>query len=193
MLQSVLNNVGIQPEVVFLLDDLEETKAAIQKALISSDILMLSGGISVGDYDFVKPALEANGVEELFYKVKQKPGKPLFFGNKEDKLIFALPGNPAAALNCFYMYVLPAINIQLGNSKPLLPKTELLINQSYKKKSGRAEFLKAYSNGLEVELLEGQGSDVLLSFVKANCLVFLSDKIATLEQGDIVEVFLLPA
>lgn len=192
MLQSVLNNVGIQPEVVFLLDDLEQTKAAIHKALLSSDILMLSGGISVGDYDFVKPALEANGVEELFYKVKQKPGKPLFFGSKEDKLIFALPGNPAAALNCFYMYVLPAINIQLGNPNPFFANTELPINQSYKKKSGRAEFLKAYSNGLEVGLLEGQGSDVLLSFAKANCLVFLSDEITSVEQGDIVEVFLLP-
>ncbi|MDF1672289.1 MAG: molybdopterin molybdotransferase MoeA [Vicingaceae bacterium] len=193
MLQSALNNIGIQPEVVFLLDDLEQTKSAIKKALISSDILILSGGISVGDYDFVKPALEANGVEELFYKVKQKPGKPLFFGSKEDSLVFALPGNPAAALNCFYMYVLPAINIQLGNPKPLLPKTELPINQSYKKKSGRAEFLKACTNGINVDLLEGQGSDVLLSFAKANCLVFLSDEIVTLEQNDIVEVFLLPS
>ena len=193
MLQAALNNIDIEPKVVFLLDDLEQTKLSIHDALQNSDILILSGGISVGDYDFVKPALEANGVEELFYKVKQKPGKPLFFGKKDEKLIFALPGNPAAALNCFYMYVLPAINIQLGNPKPLLPKTELSINQSYKKKSGRAEFLKAYTNGINVDLLEGQGSDVLLSFAKANCLVFLNDEIDTVAQGDIVEVFLLPS
>lgn len=192
MLKSALNDIDIQPEVVFLLDDLEQTKTAIQKAFMVSDMLMLSGGISVGDYDFVKPALEANEVDELFYKVKQKPGKPLLFGRKEDKLVFALPGNPAAALNCFYIYVLPAINIQLGNPNPFFANIELPINQSYKKKSGRAEFLKAYTNGVGVDLLEGQGSDVLLSFAKANCLVFLSDEIASVEQGDIVEVFLLP-
>lgn len=193
MLKSALNNIDIEPEVVFLLDDLEQTILAIQNALQNSDMLILSGGISVGDYDFVKPALEANGVEELFYKVKQKPGKPLFFGKKEDKLIFALPGNPAAALNCFYIYVQSAINIQVGNLAPFLAKATLPINQSYKKKSGRAEFLKAYNNGIAVDLLEGQGSDVLLSFAKANCLVFLSDEIDVVEQGDIVEVHLLPA
>lgn len=192
MLQSALNNLDIEAETVFLIDDFEETKSAINKALDNSDLLILSGGISVGDYDFVKPALEENEVEQLFYKVKQKPGKPLFFGKKDKKLVFALPGNPAAALNCFYLYVQPAINIQLGNPKPFLVKTTLPINQSYKKKSGRAEFLKAFSNGNNVNLLEGQGSDVLLSFAKANCLVFLSDEIDNIEKGDLVEVHILP-
>lgn len=192
MLQAVLEQLNIIAKVVFLKDNFNDTKLAIKQALSSSDLLIVSGGISVGDYDFVKPSLEENGVEELFYKVKQKPGKPLFFGKKEEKFVFALPGNPAAALNCFYMYVLPAINIYLGNPKPFLSKVELPINQFYKKKSGRAEFLKAYSDGRNVKLLEGQGSDVLLSFSKANCLVFLSDDVVSLEQGDVVEVHLLP-
>ena len=192
MLKAVLDQLNIIAKVVFLKDNFNDTKLAIKQALSSSDLLIVSGGISVGDYDFVKPSLEENGVEELFYKVKQKPGKPLFFGKKEEKFVFALPGNPAAALNCFYMYVLPAINIYLGNPKPFLSKIELPINQFYKKKSGRAEFLKAYSDGRNVKLLEGQGSDVLLSFSKANCLVFLGDDLVSLEQGDVVEVHLLP-
>ena len=192
MLKAVLDQLNIIAKVVFLKDNFNDTKLAIKQALSSSDLLIVSGGISVGDYDFVKPSLEENGVEELFYKVKQKPGKPLFFGKKEEKFVFALPGNPAAALNCFYMYVLPAINIYLGNPKPYLSKIELPINQFYKKKSGRAEFLKAYSDGRNVKLLEGQGSDVLLSFSKANCLVFLGDDLVSLEQGDVVEVHLLP-
>lgn len=192
MLQAALQNLGIKANVIFLPDNLEKTIEAIAYALNHSSILLLSGGISVGDYDFVKLALEENKVEQLFYKVMQKPGKPLFFGRKNEKLIFALPGNPAAALNCFYIYVLPAINIQLGNPKPFLVKTNLPINQFYQKKSGRAEFLKAYSNGNNVELLEGQGSDVLLSFAKANCLVFLADEIDKIEKGDLAEVYLLP-
>lgn len=192
MLQSALNQFGIQPEIVFLPDDLEQTKNAISQTLKSSDLILLSGGISVGDYDFVKPSLETNGVEQLFYKVKQKPGKPLFFGKKENKLVFALPGNPAAALNCFYIYVAEVIGAFIGNPSPEIKQTKATFLQDYKKKSGRAEFLKAFLNNATVELLEGQGSDVLKSFAEANCLVFLDDDLDRVQKGDLVSVYLLP-
>jgi molybdopterin molybdotransferase len=192
MLKVVLKNIGIDSKTVFLPDNLDQTTVAISNALSNSDLLILSGGISVGDYDFVKPALEKNGVEQLFYKVNQKPGKPLYFGKKGNCLVFALPGNPAAALNCFYMYVQSAINIQLGNPTPFLKQSLLPIEQDYKIKSGRAEFLKAFINGDTVQLLEGQGSDVLLSFAKANCLVFLNEQTTSVKKGDLVEVHLLP-
>lgn len=192
MLQSALNQFGIQPEIVFLLDDLEQTKNAIAQALKSSDLILLSGGISVGDYDFVKPALEDNRVEQLFYKVKQKPGKPLYFGKKDNKRVFALPGNPAAALNCFYIYVVEVINTFLGNPSQDIKATEAIISMDYKKKSGRAEFLKAFYKEDKVILLEGQGSDVLKSFAEANCLVFLDDNVDRVQKGDIVPVYLLP-
>ena len=192
MLQAVLNSIGIEPQVSLLQDDLEATKKAIKEALDTNDVVLLSGGISVGDYDFVKEALENNGVNQLFYKVKQKPGKPLFFGKKEERLIFALPGNPGAALNCFYLYVLPAINIAKGNTQPFLKEISLPINQPYKKKSGRAEFLKAYTDGITVDLIDGQGSDVLLSFAKANCLVALPVEVESIQPKDIVPVILLP-
>ncbi len=192
MLQAAFENVGIEAKSVYLPDNLKQTILAIRKALNDSDMLILSGGISVGDYDFVKPALEANAVEQLFYKVKQKPGKPLYFGKKESALIFALPGNPAAALNCFYLYVLPVINNYLGKEYPFLKTASLPINQTYQKKSGRAEFLKAYSNGTNIELLEGQGSDVLLSFAKANCLVYLDEQENEIEKGQLVNIYLIP-
>jgi len=192
MLRAALNDIRIEPEVVLLKDDLETTQKAIEQALQNFDIILLSGGISVGDYDFVKPSLEYNKVEQLFYKVKQKPGKPLFFGKKENKLIFALPGNPAAALSCFYSYVLPAINIQKGETNPFLNQLHLPLSQPYKKKTGRAVFLKSFTDGKTVQLLEGQGSDVLLSFANSNCLVFLSEEIEHVQEGELVEVHLLP-
>src|SRR5574343_459195 len=74
---------------------------AIADGIENSDLLLITGGISVGDYDFVGGILKNQKVEELFYKVRQKPGKPLFFGKKGNTLIFALPGNPAAVLNSF--------------------------------------------------------------------------------------------
>ena len=192
MLEAALNQLNIKPAIIFLPDHFELTQQAIAKAIQRADILIISGGISVGDYDFVKPALEANQVQQLFYKVNQKPGKPLFFGKKENKLVFALPGNPAAALNCFYIYVRPAIGMYTGNPAPFLPAVKRSIHQSHQKKSGRAEFLKAFSNGENVTLLEGQGSDVLRSFVKANCLVFLEDNINQVKAGDVVLTYMLP-
>ena len=115
MLAAALKSVGINKPVIFKVkDSLKATAKVIESCLTQFDVILISGGISVGDYDFVKEALVQNGVEELFYKINQKPGKPLFFGKKEDKLVFALPGNPASSLTCFYVYVLAALKKRLG-------------------------------------------------------------------------------
>src|SRR5690606_15681052 len=114
-------------------DDYEETVKAIQKCLELSDLIILSGGISVGDYDFVSRALNELNVEKVFYQVNQKPGKPLYFRKLGSKLIFALPGNPAAALTSFYLYILPALNQITGGSFVGCPKVELPLTSSYKK------------------------------------------------------------
>src|SRR5690606_7278960 len=97
----------------------------------NNDLLILTGGISVGDYDFVGKALRELEVEEIFYKVNQKPGKPLFFGKKENTLIFALPGNPAAALTCFYLYILPSINKMMGKGFKGLKKISAPLEKEY--------------------------------------------------------------
>ena len=86
-------------------DDFERTVQAIGTMAGHHDIVIMSGGISVGDYDFVKRAMEELHVETVFYKINQKPGKPAFFGKRQGRLLFALPGNPSAALLCYYQYV----------------------------------------------------------------------------------------
>ena len=95
-------------------DDYDLTKKRIETELDNSDFVILTGGISVGDYDFVGKALQEIGTQELFYKINQKPGKPLYFGRIGNKMVAALPGNPAAALTCFYRYVLPVLNQMAG-------------------------------------------------------------------------------
>jgi len=188
MLNAVLQNLNIKPTIIVVKDNQKET----EKALSKSDILLLSGGISVGDYDFVKASLEKNGVKEIFYKIKQKPGKPLFFGKTAKTYVFALPGNPAAALSCFYEYVYTAINIMFGYLHPELPKLNLPISSNYIKKEGRANFLKGITDFKTVTPLEGQDSDALQSFAVANCLIYAAIETSIITKGEMVEVHLLP-
>ena len=90
-------------------DRLEATRRAIASAFQAARILLISGGVSVGPHDLVKQAAQEEGFETLFWKVRQKPGKPLFFARKADRLLFGLPGNPVSALNCYVYYVHPVL------------------------------------------------------------------------------------
>ncbi|MDN6289952.1 MAG: molybdopterin molybdotransferase MoeA [Tetragenococcus koreensis] len=168
-------------------DDLALTKEKIGEALQKHDILLISGGISVGDYDFVKEALLDNGVEEIFHKVKQKPGKPLYFGRKDQKFVFGLPGNPASALSNAYLYVLPLLNRFKGREQLHLERSKKRSQSDFQKKPGRSQFLKAKFSGQEVNILEGQGSAMLQSFAESNALVFLPEESTGINKGDTVE------
>jgi len=171
-------------------DDFEAIKAGIKDSLETSDVLILSGGISVGDYDFVKQALEENGVEEQFYKVFQKPGKPLYFGRKSEQFVFALPGNPASSLSCFYVYVLPFLYQLSGSAKNGLQRYFFPISHDFENKGDRPSFLKAkISNGI-VEILDGQGSSMILSMAHGNALAFIEAE-TSLKKGEMVKCLLI--
>lgn len=176
----------------YVKDHLEETQKTISETLRKHDIILITGGISVGDYDFVKKSLEENGVEEIFYKVKQKPGKPLFFGKKENAFVFGLPGNPAAALTCAYVYVLPLINRFKGEKEIHLKRAKGVALNHYEKKNDRAQFLKAVFRNNQVQILQGQGSGMMHSFAKCNALVFMPEsKTEIQEKEEIDDVLLL--
>ena len=171
-------------------DDFEAIKLGIKDSLEQADILILSGGISVGDYDFVKQALEENGVKEQFYKVFQKPGKPLYFGKKEDKFVFALPGNPASSLSCFYIYVLPFLYKLSGSAKNGLERYSFPISHDFENRSDRPSFLKAKISSGAVEILNGQGSSMVQSMALGNALAF-QDAETLVKKGDYVECLLI--
>ena len=192
-LSAAIEDLGFEIREYSLVEDsFKSTKIEIDLKLNEVDVLIVSGGISVGEYDFVGKAMESLGVVEHFYKVKQKPGKPLFFGSKNNCLCFALPGNPASALSCFYNYVLPALRILSGSKSPFLESRKMTCANSFNRKGVRAQFLKALIKKDTVSILEGQGSAMLHSFAISNALVFLDEGSGNIIAGDTVKVICLP-
>jgi len=107
-----------------------------------ADVVLSTGGVSVGDYDFVNDALAAVGVERVFWRVAQKPGKPLSFGRRGRHLFFGLPGNPVSALVCFYVYVWPALRKLGGHRRPHLPMVQARLGADTRKAKDLTEFVR---------------------------------------------------
>ena len=190
MLQSALYNANYNEVRLYEVnDDLENTKTVLQIAINENDVVLVSGGISVGDYDFVGSALKSLAVETLFYKVNQKPGKPLFAGKLKDKIIFALPGNPAASLTCFYIYVKPTLQKLSGEKAFYNPITQMNIAHDYEVLNSRDQFLKAIIDGNVVRILSHQDSSMLDSFALANALVYLPNGNYQIAKGDKVKIY----
>jgi molybdopterin molybdotransferase len=191
-LSAALKHEGIDQITVYEADDeLEILKKVLQTALINSDVVLLTGGVSVGDYDFVIEAAALCGIKQVFHKVKQKPGKPLFFGTKDQKLIFGLPGNPSSVLSCYYNYVLPAVKA-LSQKINSVMEVQAELTHPYSKPAGLAHFLKGkYENG-KVTPLNAQESYRLSSFAQANCLICLNETQEHFEKGDILPIMILP-
>lgn len=187
MLQAALQTIGIKKIKSYKVkDNLKATKKALKDILAKNDVILISGGISVGDYDFVKEALLANDVEELFYKINQKPGKPMFFGRKKDSLVFALPGNPASSLTNFYVYVYPAIRNRMGFSAIHLPKLMRKLNSEITNSTGKTLFLKALYDETHVTVLDSQSSAMLNTFAIANSLLIVPNDTENLKKDALV-------
>jgi molybdopterin molybdotransferase len=168
MLQSLLKPYCDQVSVFRLSDDEQETTHFIQHELENFDIVCFSGGVSKGKYDFVAKALEENGTEKHFHGVKQKPGKPFFFGSKNETVVFAFPGNPISVLHCATRYLIPQLN---KNSKE-----EAQLKTTYTNKSALTVYLPAfistYKNGIRMaELILQNGSGDFMGAIGANGFV----------------------
>ncbi|MCH2020911.1 MAG: molybdopterin molybdotransferase MoeA [Saprospiraceae bacterium] len=193
MLESVIKSNGFEIQASFhIKDNYTQTIDTIKQLIKTNKFIIISGGISVGDYDFVGKALAELDVHQLFYKVRQKPGKPIFMGRKGDCTIFALPGNPAASLSCFYEYVLTALKLAAGEKDFSLKKLFLPLVDTYNKKGDRAHFLKAKIIKKGVQILSKQSSAMLFSFAEANALVYIPEDKYFTQKGELVEVHLLP-
>ena len=189
-LASAFINEGINPAVISgIPDTYSETLGCIKEQIENNDFIILTGGISVGDYDFVGKALNEIGVETLFYKVNQKPGKPFFFGKKGSCSIFALPGNPAATMTCFYYYLRPAIRKFLGAKDPKIKSLQLPLSKDFQVKGTRDLLLKSRIEDSKIEILDGQSSNMMHTFALANSITQISADKKLYKAGEHVSVF----
>lgn len=124
-LQSELISLGIGSEIFHLIDSKEEIRESLIDIMEKFPVIILSGGVSKGKFDFIPEVLQSLGVKQLFHKVKQRPGKPFWFGNSDKNTVFALPGNPVSTYMCFYKYVRSWFEACLGIS-PEKPYAQLV-------------------------------------------------------------------
>lgn len=193
MLQAALHSIGFEDTQCFTVSDtLAGTTALLDQVISTHSLTLITGGISVGDHDYVHNALSALSVKEIFYKVRQKPGKPLFFGTKNEASVLALPGNPAAALTCFYIYAWQALERMSGTKNFSHSWLRMTAINPFRKKGDRAQFLRAHYSPKGVEILEAQNSSMLRTFSDANALVFMAENEYEINRGDIVNVLIVP-
>ena len=187
-LTAAFEEIGLKLSFSIWVDDNKnELKNAIQENVEKVDVLIFTGGISVGDYDFLKPVLDDLDVQESFYRVKQKPGKPLFFGTLNNTEIFALPGNPSAVVMCFHVYLKPFIKEKMGIESFTKKEFGILMNE-YIKISGLTHFVKAFVENNKVEILNNQLSYQMDAYTKANAFAILTENQEHFQIGDKVEV-----
>ncbi|MET0635668.1 MAG: gephyrin-like molybdotransferase Glp [Chitinophagaceae bacterium] len=191
-LTAALREAGINHIHVLRVEDtLNSLQFQLSSVLEWSDLVLVTGGASVGDYDFVLEAATNCGVEKVFHKVKQRPGKPLYFGMKGRVPVFGLPGNPSSVLSCYYNYVLLAIEM-LSRKKAPTRLVKARLDTDYNKPTGLTHFLKGNYNEGGVKVLKAQQSYQLSSFAEANCLIILEEDRDSYTAGEDVEVLLLP-
>ena len=159
------------------------------------DLLIFSGGVSMGQYDYVHRVLSDEGVELVFHKAAIKPGKPILVGRKDDHMIFGLPGNPVSAFVTFELFIRPAVRCWMGFRRLHLQRVSGKLLVPMTQRPGRKFFKPAHTfwsqTGFQVNPIETKGSADLTGFAGANSLVTMEKDVASLEQGEMVEVLLL--
>lgn len=196
-LAAALRAVGISPTLVLHVpDSREQISRAFARALKKEDVVVSAGGVSVGDFDFVKEVLNDLRVKTVFWRVAMKPGKPNYFGTRGARLVFGLPGNPVSALVSFEMLVMPALRKMMGIHSSEILNSSATLESDVRKGAGRIEFVRAIasrsSDGhLTVRPVEGQGSHMVGGLAAANCLIKFPKESELINKGEVVAIRML--
>ncbi|MHB1222477.1 MAG: molybdopterin molybdotransferase MoeA [Gemmatimonadaceae bacterium] len=191
-LAAQVRECGAIPVVLGIAPDTREAVEAGFREAMNCDVILSSGGVSVGDYDFVNDVLRRLGSEMKFWRVAMKPGHPLAFGLLGGRPVFGLPGNPVSCMVSFEQFVRPALLRMMGHGHLLRPLVRARLSQTLRQKPGRTAFIRAIvtraQDGLAVATTGSQSSGVLLSMVRANgLLVFPADQ-TELSEGSWADV-----
>ncbi|MDR4462840.1 MAG: molybdopterin molybdotransferase MoeA [Nitrospira sp.] len=184
--------------IPLLLGIARDTPAALKEKIaqgLNADMLVLSGGVSMGDYDYTKAVFRELGAEMNFWKLAIRPGQPLAFGKIQNKLAFGLPGNPVSSMVTFEQLVRPALLKMSGCRSYGRPVVQAVFQETFSKRTDRRHFLRGMltrEDGIfKVRTTGDQGSGILTSMVKANCLIDVPVAVERLNPGDHVTVQLL--
>jgi molybdopterin molybdotransferase len=182
--------LGIAP------DDLPLIEASLRSALERFDGVIVTGGVSMGEADVVKIAVRRIGARIFFERVRIHPGKPLCFAMLGQKPIFALPGNPVSVVVTFLIFVLPALRRMLGCRDEHLPRIEATVTEPVRHATDRRSYLPAFlwfADGQAfVRRVPWEGSSDLVGFARANALLIVPEGVASVTEGERVQVILLP-
>jgi molybdopterin molybdotransferase len=175
-------------------DTIESAREKFVEAL-QADVVISTGGVSMGKYDLVKQVLEGLGVDIKVEKIRMKPGKPMIFGVKGNTLYFGLPGNPVSTMVSFIEFVRPVL-LRLGGARVIAkPEIRARLAHDIRKTSGRREFVRARFSIIDgsffVEATGPQGSGILRSMSLANCLIVIPEDVAEYKKGDSVIIQLI--
>lgn len=193
ILFGMLQKMGVECIDMGVVPDIkEEIELTLKEAANIADMVITSGGASVGEADFIKLILDEIG-QVGFWKIAMKPGKPLAFGHINDVLFFGLPGNPVSAMATFYQFVQPSLRLLEGETLSEPVRLQAKCINKLKKRPGRKDFqrgiMSSDKNGqLIVDTTGIQGSHMLSSMAKANCFIVLEREAGDVEVGEMVEV-----
>jgi len=194
-LMAQVQALGIQPELLGIARDEPDHLREMLRRGLQYDVLLVSGGTSVGVHDYVRPTLEALGVQMKFWRVEMKPGHPMAFGIAPLTWVFGLPGNPVSSMVCFEEFVLPALRRMHGNTRIHRRTIEARLTHDVKHKHNRTEFVRVMLNreegGYAATSAGAQGSGILASMSKADGLMVVPAQSKGMATGDIVTVQLL--
>ena len=176
-------------------DDADVLRNAMEEALESADVVVTSGGVSVGEKDLVKSTLLYLGVEQVFWGIKLKPGKPVFFGTRDDARFFGLPGNPVSAMVCFELFVRPALIKMMSLKDARRPRIEVYFDEDVENKFGRMHAMRVTltrtERGWRAESVGAQGSGLVSSLTKADALALIGPESEGVRAGEPLEAIVL--
>jgi molybdopterin molybdotransferase len=197
MLSALITGCGGVPNYIGIAKDDPITMAALIASAMDHDVVITTGGVSVGDRDHVRAALKSAGVELELWKVAMKPGKPFSFGMNGRVPVFGLPGNPVSTFVAFELFVRPALLAMQGATVTQRPRAPVSLVRGYRKQAGRAHYIRArvVRNGghLVAHPHPKQGSAILSSLVGCNALVELPAEATEIQPNTAVNAILLEA